>query len=111
MKGGASVNRRPAFFTSYICGYYMKVSPTFSIDSTNNSPVDSKFRATFDNAAIGVALQTLDEQWIWFNQRLCEIVGFKREELIERNVPGLTHPEDRQRSQDFEQKVRSGALE
>ncbi|HUQ18554.1 MAG TPA: PAS domain S-box protein [Gemmatimonadaceae bacterium] len=87
------------------------MSPTFSIDSTKNSPVDSKFRATFDNAAIGVALQTLDEQWIWFNQRWCEIVGFKREELIERNVPGLTHPEDRQRSADFEQRVRSGALE
>jgi PAS domain S-box-containing protein len=95
-----------------MCGYYMKVPPTFSIDSTTSSAADDQFRATFEKAAIGVALQTLDNNvWTWFNQRWCEIVGFTREELVERNVPGLTHPEDLERSLDFERSIRSGEVE
>jgi PAS domain S-box-containing protein len=74
------------------------------------SSVDEKFHATFEGAAIGVAVQTGD-RWTWFNQRWCEIVGFSRDELIERNLYGLTHPEDREISDEFERRVRSGELD
>src|SRR4026209_1725395 len=72
---------------------------------------DEKFYSTFENAAVGVALQALDNRWTWFNQRWCEIVGFTREELVERQLPGLTHPEDREVAVEFERRVRAGELD
>ena len=72
---------------------------------------EERFRATFEQAAIGVAHQTLDDRWIWFNRRWCEIVGFPREELLARNLSGLTHPEDREASAEFDRRVRLGELD
>ena len=72
---------------------------------------EERFRATLEQAAIGMAHQTLDDKWVWFNQRWCDIVGFSREELLARNLSGLTHPNDREASAEFDRKVRSGQLE
>ena len=72
---------------------------------------DERFHATFEDAAIGVATRTLDDHWTWFNRRWCEIVGFTREELVDRNLAGLTHPEDFEASLDFEKEVKSGGLD
>ena len=72
---------------------------------------DLRSRAALENAAIGVAHQTLDERWTWFNQRWCEIVGFSRQELTERNLPGLTHLEDLQASAEFDHRIRRGELD
>ncbi len=72
---------------------------------------EERFRATFEQAAIGVAQQTLDDRWIWVNRRWCEIVGFSREELLARNLPGLTHPDDREASAEFDRRVRRGELD
>jgi PAS domain S-box-containing protein len=68
-------------------------------------------RASLDDAAIGVGYQTLDDRWTWFNRRWCEIVGFSREELLERNLSGLTHPEDFKASTEFDRRVRIGDLD
>jgi PAS domain S-box-containing protein len=83
--------------------------PAPSAESGVQAEAD-RFRATFEQAAIGVAHQTLDDKWIWFNQRWCEIVGFEREELLTRNLSGLTHPEDREASAEFDAQVRLGEL-
>jgi len=72
---------------------------------------EERFRATLEQAAIGVAHQTLDDKWVWVNQRWCDIVGFSKEELLARNLSGLTHPNDREASAEFDRKVRSGQLE
>ncbi len=72
---------------------------------------EERFRATLEQAAIGVAHQTLDDKWVWMNQRWCEIVGFSKEELLSRNLSGLTHPNDREASAEFDRKVRGGQLD
>jgi len=86
----------------------MSVEPVTTSDSALLASADERFRATFEQAAIGVAHQTLDDKWIWFNPRWCEIVGFQREDLLERNLSGLTHPEDREASMEFDRRVRLG---
>jgi PAS domain S-box-containing protein len=75
------------------------------------SDTEERFRATFEQASIGVAHQTLDDRWIWVNRRWCEIVGFDREELLARNLSGLTHPDDREASAEFDRRVKLGELD
>ena len=69
-----------------------------------------RFRATFEQAAIGVAHQTLDERWIWVNNRFCEILGYPRDELLELRLSELTHPADIARTVEFDARVRRGEL-
>ncbi len=66
--------------------------------------------ATFEQAAIGIAHLTLDEQWISVNQRYCEITGYSREEILSFKVEHLTHPDDVPASLEFIRRIRSGEL-
>lgn len=66
--------------------------------------------ATFEQAAIGIAHLTLDEQWISVNQRYCEITGYSREEILTFKVEHLTHPDDVEASLEFIRRIRSGEL-
>src|SRR6478672_407487 len=66
--------------------------------------------ATFEQAAVGIAHLTLDEDWISVNQRFCEITGYTREEILKMNVEDLTHPEDVERSLEFIRRIRCGEL-
>lgn len=52
------------------------------------------FRSTFNQAAVGIAHVSPTGQWLRVNQRLCEIVGYTREELLQHRFQDLTHVED-----------------
>ncbi|RAM53203.1 MAG: hypothetical protein C6Y22_01895 [Hapalosiphonaceae cyanobacterium JJU2] len=52
------------------------------------------FRATFNQAAVGIAHVGLDGQWLLVNQKLCKIVGYSHEELNRLTFQDLTHPDD-----------------
>jgi PAS domain S-box-containing protein len=56
--------------------------------------VDARFRATFENAAVGIAHVGLDGRWLRVNDRLCDIVGYSRDELLASTFQAVTHPED-----------------
>lgn len=64
--------------------------------------------ATFEQAAVGIAHLTLDEEWISVNQRFCEITGYTRDEILKLNVEDLTHPDDAARSLNFIERLRCG---
>jgi PAS domain S-box-containing protein len=55
---------------------------------------EERFRGTFANAAVGIAHVGLDGRWLRFNDRLCEITGYSREELSVRTFQDITHPDD-----------------
>lgn len=56
--------------------------------------LEERFRATFEQAAVGIAHVAPDGQWLRVNQKLCDIVAYPREELLELNFQCITHPED-----------------
>ena len=56
---------------------------------------EERYRGTFENAAVGVAQVAIDGRWTSVNQKLCDLLGYAREELLERTWMDLTHPEDR----------------
>lgn len=55
---------------------------------------DQQFRATFEQAPVGIAHVGLDGGWLRVNRRYCEILGYERDELLKLSFQQLTHPED-----------------
>lgn len=53
-----------------------------------------RFRSTFNQAAVGMGLIDRDGHWLMVNQRLCDILGYSNEELLEQTFQQSTHPED-----------------
>lgn len=55
---------------------------------------EERFRATFEQAAVGIAQVAPDGRWLHVNQKLCDIVGYGREELLQRTFQDITYPDD-----------------
>ena len=55
---------------------------------------EARFRATFEQAAVGIAHVDLDGRWLTVNQRLCEILDYPCNELLRKTFQDITHPDD-----------------
>lgn len=60
---------------------------------------ESRFRATFEQAAIGVAHVAANGRFLRVNQRLCAIVGYTPDELLTLTFDELTFPAHRAKSE------------
>ncbi|MBX3652296.1 MAG: PAS domain S-box protein [Burkholderiales bacterium] len=68
-------------------------------DITRRKEEEELFRATFEQAAIGVALTDTSGRYLAVNDRLCGLLGYAREELLAKNaLDDITHPDDREDS-------------
>ena len=57
---------------------------------------ESRFRALFEQAAIGVAkIETATGRFVLINRRYADIVGYSREELLALDFQTITYPDDR----------------
>jgi PAS domain S-box-containing protein len=74
------------------------------------SESEERFRATFDQAAVGIAHVALDGRWLRVNDKLCAIVGYSREQLLECTFQDLTHPDDLETDLAHVRQVLSGEL-
>jgi PAS domain S-box-containing protein len=71
---------------------------------------EERFRQTFELAASGMAHVTLDGHLLRVNRSLCQILGYSREELVGRSVKELSHPDDRDLTDDERARVREGEI-
>lgn len=55
---------------------------------------EARFEATFEQAAVGIALVAPDGRWLRVNRKLCAIVGYPPEELLTKTFQDITYPED-----------------
>jgi PAS domain S-box-containing protein len=55
---------------------------------------EERFRGTFENAAVGIAHTDAAGRFLRVNEKFCTIVGYPREELLQKTVRDLTHPDD-----------------
>jgi PAS domain S-box-containing protein len=55
---------------------------------------EERFRATFEQAAVGFAHVGLAGQWLQVNQKICDIVGYTEAELLTKTFQDITYPED-----------------
>ena len=56
---------------------------------------EARFRATFDQAAVGIAHITPDGRFLRVNQKICDTSGYTREQLVGRSAQDFVVPEQR----------------
>jgi PAS domain S-box-containing protein len=71
---------------------------------------ESQFRATFDQAPVGIVHVSKEGKWLRMNQRYCDIVGYAPNELIQLSYNDITHPEDLHVDSDVYEQLWSGAI-
>jgi len=57
---------------------------------------EEKFRGFLDFGNIGMAITSVDKKWVYYNDQICKIFGFTREELQKKTWADLSYPEDLQ---------------
>ncbi|WP_200388950.1 PAS domain S-box protein [Thiocapsa imhoffii] len=72
------------------------------------SESEERFRATFEQAAVGLAHIDAQGVFLRVNHKLCGIMGYREHELLALSYDALTHPEDRAAVSRFVEKIRSG---
>jgi PAS domain S-box-containing protein len=54
----------------------------------------ARFLATFEQAAVGIAHCDLNGRYLEVNQKLCDILGYSKAEMLGRRFSDVTHPDD-----------------
>ena len=72
---------------------------------------NAKSHGTFDNAAIGMAVVSMDGSWLQVNESLCKLLGYSEQELRATSFQVLTHPEDLRHVQGNIQRVLEGYIQ
>lgn len=71
---------------------------------------EQRFRATFEQLAVGVAHVATNGRWLEVNRRLADIVGYTREELLERTFQDITYPPDLETDLEFMRQMLGGQI-
>jgi len=66
------------------------------------------FSSLFDQEVTGIAATTLDGQFLRVNRALCRMTAYSEEELLQRSLTEITHPDDIESNQDFRQRLFTG---
>lgn len=72
---------------------------------------EERFRATFDQAAVGIAHVSPDGRFLRINQKFCDIVGYSKEEMLKLSFQEITHPDDLDMDLDFVRKILDGKID
>ncbi|MEG4453303.1 PAS domain S-box protein [Microcoleus sp. N9_A1] len=71
---------------------------------------EEQFRHAFEDASIGMAIVSLDGNWIKVNPALCQILGYSSEELLALTFQDITHPDDLDLDLSYAHQLLSGTI-
>ena len=71
---------------------------------------EARFRQTFELAASGIC-HVIDGRFVRVNKSLCEILGYSEKQLLEKTVKEVSHPEDRDVTDDGRARIARGEIE
>jgi diguanylate cyclase (GGDEF)-like protein/PAS domain S-box-containing protein len=69
-----------------------------------------RFRGTFEQAAVGIAMVDVDGRWLRVNRKLCDILDYAARELRQLTTRDVTHPDDRQAEREYMQRMLDGHI-
>ena len=72
---------------------------------------ETLLRNYFDLGQVGMAITSLDQKWLRVNNRLCEILGYTKDELTSMTWTELTHPDDLEPDLEQFRKLLAGEIE
>ncbi|HEV7801150.1 MAG TPA: PAS domain S-box protein, partial [Burkholderiales bacterium] len=67
-------------------------------DISERKNAEERFRATFEQAAVGIAHTSLDSRYLMVNEKFCAMTGYTRDELLEMHTFEIIHPDDLRRT-------------
>ncbi|NIR50113.1 PAS domain S-box protein [candidate division KSB1 bacterium] len=69
---------------------------------------EERFRRIFEEGPLGMAIISPDYRFVTVNDRLCQILGYTKEELTELKFPDITYPADIEQSLKSAEQLRAG---
>lgn len=96
------VARHEAFFDPAVSGVYdtprnLDIQEALQRTATLEQALresEELYRATFDQAAVGMCHVSLDGRFLRVNPKLCNLLGYAPEDLLTLTFMDITHPED-----------------
>lgn len=87
------------------------VQPTLPEPAEPEQESEERFRATFEQVAVGIAHVGLEGHWLRVNQKLCEILGYTHDELLQLTFQDITYPEDLQVDSELVRQLLAGEIQ
>jgi PAS domain S-box-containing protein len=72
---------------------------------------EERFRAVFDRAALGIAITNPQGYLVDSNQIYQAILGYTKEELLQKRIYDVTYPDDVDKSRDLERQLNEGSID
>lgn len=72
---------------------------------------DQQFKATFNQAAVGIAHVAPDGSWLRVNEKLCQIIGYTEEELLQLTFQDITYPDDLDKDLNYVRQMLAGEIQ
>ncbi|WP_293007683.1 ATP-binding protein [Nitrosomonas sp.] len=69
-----------------------------------------RFQATFEQAAVGIGIVSLEGRWLRVNQKFCDLVGYRYDELTFLTFQEITYAEDLDADLSYEQRMVAGEI-
>src|SRR6266850_4661949 len=66
------------------------------------------FCALLEQTAVGIAVGSTDGRFLRANAALCRMLGFSEEELLQKSIRDVTHPDDLESNEQFRDELLSG---
>ncbi|MDP6966340.1 MAG: PAS domain S-box protein, partial [Candidatus Marinimicrobia bacterium] len=71
---------------------------------------ERKFRGIFENTAAGAVIASMDGTLLKVNEYLCNLLGYKEEELLQKTFMEITYPDGQKMELPYYEKILSGEL-
>lgn len=69
---------------------------------------EKQFRATFEQAAVGISHVSLDGQFLRINKKFCDIVGYSHDEMLAMTFQDITHADELEENLQYVNELLSG---
>lgn len=71
---------------------------------------EEKFRGAFENVSAGMAIVSLKGEILQVNNALCQMLGYQREQIENKNFQSITHPDDVHEDESNIQRILDGEI-
>jgi len=106
--GAFSYLQKPIIEAQVIVAVKRAIEKRISIEDLKTSEV--RFRNAFEHAVIGRGIADLSGRFIKANQAFCEMLGYTKEEMLQKTIVEVTHPDDLQESLKYVQQLIAGEI-
>ncbi|WP_020406443.1 PAS domain S-box protein [Hahella ganghwensis] len=72
---------------------------------------EQRYRAAFDLAPVGIARVSIDGHWLEINNKLCDMLGYDKEDLLNSSFESIVHPDDLPSDKEQLKKVLDGEIQ